>query len=173
MLDNTYKPWPSCRFTQHALTAFSDAMREHGIRAADIERVTVKTHPWAIMTPHFSDREPAGMVTCEFNIPHSIAMAALGVTRGPAWYSAETMSDPAVQAMRRKVDVELEESCRDPEQWYRDGQAGKLPTRVFIRAHGQTFEGYTDFARRPAPPGHCHGRRRTGGQVQRGNLASE
>ncbi|MFC1926126.1 MmgE/PrpD family protein [Chloroflexota bacterium] len=147
LLDDTYKPWPACRFTHHALTAFIDVIGKHKIEPREIERVVVRTHPWANFNPHFKDKEPVGIVSCEFNVPHAIAMVALGTTRGPAWYSNEMMGDEQVKVLRRKVYVELEESCRNPEQWFVDGQVGKLPTRVVVHARGQTFEGYTEYAK--------------------------
>jgi len=128
-LDNTYKPWPSCRWTHYPLTIFERLLKENHLKAGEIERITVHCHAWGV-SRRFANKQPDGMISCEYNHPHALAMLALGTRPGPSWYAAETLRDPAVQAFRNKVEVDLAEESLDCEKWYEDGQMRKLPTRL-------------------------------------------
>jgi 2-methylcitrate dehydratase PrpD len=145
VLDNTYKPWPSCRFVHHTLTLVERLLRERDIDASSIERVDVFSHLYGI-APYFRAQNPEGMVSCEFNHSHGVAMLALDVPPGPWWYAPATLRDPGVDAIRRRVFVQLDERSLNAEQWFVDGQIRALPSRVAIGVRGRVFEGETDFA---------------------------
>ena len=144
--ENSYKPWPSLRWTHHGLTVLTKIIAQNDIKPADIERIVVKTGPRGA-TARFADKRPIGMVSCEFNQPHAMTMGVLGIKRGPQWYSPETMNDPLVRALREKVDVALEPKAALAKSWPLEEQIRKRPTSVCVTAKGKTFEGYTDYAK--------------------------
>lgn len=144
--ENSYKPWPSLRWTHHGLTLLTRIVAQNDIRAADIDRIVVKTGPRGA-SARFADKHPIGMVACEFNQPHAMSMGALGIKRGPLWYSPETMNDLQVRALREKVDVALEPRAAEAKSWPLAEQIRKRPTSVYVTAKGKTFEGYTDYAK--------------------------
>lgn len=145
-LNGTYKPWPSCRWTHHTLTLFEKLRAEHDLEPSQIERVVVYSHVYGT-APYFCNQEPRGIVSCEFNHPHAVAMLAFRVPPGPWWYCQSVRHDPAIVAFRRKVWVELEPKSLDIERWFVDGQIRRLPNRLVIFAHGRRFEAEGDFAR--------------------------
>lgn len=142
---NSYKPWPSCRWTHHPLTAFTRIIKENEIKARDIERVLIRTHPRGA-SPRFANKNPSGMVSCEFNQPHAIAMAAFGIKRGIDWYSVQTMSDCEVRALRLRVDVESAWNPAKMQGASAEEYLRKRPTSVYVTARGRIFEGYTESA---------------------------
>ena len=145
-LADTYKPWPSCRWTHHALTLFEKLRDAHRFEAAEVERVVVYSHVYGT-APYFCNQEPRGMVSCEFNHPHPLAMLAFKVPPGPWWYLDSVRQNPEVMAFRRKVEVELEPKSVEIERWLVDGQVRRLPSRLVIFARGQRLEAEGDFAR--------------------------
>ncbi len=144
--ENSYKPWPSLRWTHHGLTLLTKIVAENDIRAADIDRIVVKTAPRGA-SGRFANKQPIGMVSCEFNQPHAMTMGALGIKRGPQWYSPETMNDPQVRALRQKVDVAVEPKSVETKSWSLEDRIRKRPTSVSLTAKGKTFEGYTEYAK--------------------------
>ncbi|MBI2907454.1 MAG: MmgE/PrpD family protein [Chloroflexi bacterium] len=142
--ENSYKPWPSVRWTHHGLTILTRLMAENGIGADDIQKIAVKTTPRGAVG---ANKNPVGMVSCEFNQPHAMAMGALGIRRGPLWYAPETMSDPRVRALREKVDVALEPKTVEARSWPLEDRIRKWPTSLVITAKGKTFEGYTEYTK--------------------------
>lgn len=146
LLDDTYKPWPSCRWTHHPLTLFERLCDEHRLEVAEIERVVVYSHVYGT-APYFRNQEPYGIVSCEFNHPHALAMLALKVPPGPWWYQSSIQHDPSVIAFRRRVEVDLDPRSLEIERWFVRGQIRRLPTRLAIFARGRRFEAEGDFAR--------------------------
>ncbi|MFH1484487.1 MAG: MmgE/PrpD family protein [Chloroflexota bacterium] len=144
--ENSYKPWTSLRWTHHPLTILTKMIDENDIRAEDIERMVVRTSPRGA-SGRFANKNPIGMVSCEFNQPHAMAMGALRVRRGPQWYSPETMNDPRVRALREKVDVAVEEKTKEAVSWPLEDRIRKRPTSLVVIAKGKTFEGYTEYAK--------------------------
>ncbi|MFC1986691.1 MmgE/PrpD family protein [Chloroflexota bacterium] len=138
LVETSYKPWPSCRWTHSPATAFYKILKENDLKVEEIEHVLLLGH--AVATDHrFRNKEPKGWVTCQFNNPHVIAMLAYGVKRGIEWYCKETLNDPRIQAFRKKVDVELEpESLKIPE-WVKDGVLTKVPATAEVKARGKTY----------------------------------
>ncbi|MBI2906359.1 MAG: MmgE/PrpD family protein [Chloroflexi bacterium] len=142
---NSYKPWPSCRYTHHPLTTFLKILGDNGIKPEDIEHVLVRIEKRGA-GPRFDRKDPVGTVTCEFNTPYVLAVAALGFPRGPMWYARRTMNDPRVRTLIRKVDVEQQDDWPGCETWSREDQLLKVPNRVIVTAKGKKFEGYGEYA---------------------------
>lgn len=144
--ENSYKPWPSCRWTHHPATLFQQIIAEHGIKAEEIEKVLVQAQPPGTAR-RFQNKNPIGMVSCIFNHGHPLAMIALGIERGARWYSPEIMNDSQVVSFRRKVDVETKQMPPEAKGWSRQEQVTRMPTSVFVVTRGRTFEAHGDFAK--------------------------
>ena len=96
-----YKPWPSCRWTHHPLTAFLQLKAEHQLHPNEIERVVVRANPMVVaQSERFRAIHPAREIDAEFSHAHTLAMGALGVPAGPGWYAPGTLTDPAVATFR-------------------------------------------------------------------------
>ncbi|MBI2909429.1 MAG: MmgE/PrpD family protein [Chloroflexi bacterium] len=143
---NSYKPWPSCRYTHHPLTVFLKLIRENEIKAEDIDRVLIRIEKRGA-GPRFASKDPVGEVSCEFNQPHAMAMGAFGIERGPLWYAPETMEDPRIVSFRHKVDVELRTDFPGSELWSSEDWLLKIPTAVTVTAKGKTFEACGEYAK--------------------------
>lgn len=145
VLDNTFKPWPGCKWTQQPMTVFARLLAQHHLRPEEIERVLVRAHAMGA-APIFRNKDAREEVSLSFNYPHALAMVAFNITRGPAWNAASTVERSDIQAFRRKVDVELEESSVEAARDLVDGQIRHLPTQVIIWARGQEFRGRAESA---------------------------
>ncbi|MFH1485555.1 MAG: MmgE/PrpD family protein [Chloroflexota bacterium] len=143
---NSFKPWPSCRYTHHPLDTFLKIVNKNGIQVGDIERVLIRIETRGA-GPRFKSKDPIGEVSCEFNQPHAIAMGAFGIKRGPQWYAPETMNAPHIREFRHKVDVELKTDWPGSGKWSREDWLVKVPNIVTVRAKGKTFEGYGEYAK--------------------------
>lgn len=145
ILNTTYKPWPCCRWIHHPLTAFTNLRSEHGLKAEEIEKVTVRANPFAL-TPIFRDQSPADMLSAEFSHAHAIAALAHDIPAGPRWYEDEIMSDPAIAAFRARVSVEPEPSSANIGTWMTGGQWRGVPGGVDVEARGQVFSATADMS---------------------------
>jgi 2-methylcitrate dehydratase PrpD len=145
ILDTTYKPWPSCRYTHYPLWLFLKIKNQNQLSFEDIEKVSIKMGHMGTGN-RFRNQNPTGMISCQFNHPHAIAMGALGIEVGPKWYSRETMECRQVVEFRKKVEVQ-----HDPELDKIDLPPGKvlwkLPTTIDVLAKGNVFRAFTEYTK--------------------------
>ena len=131
ILNTTYKPWPSCRWTHYPLTAFLRLKREHGLTPERIESVIVRANPFAL-SPRFKVCQPDTPVNAQFSHAHVMAMGAFGIPPGPLWYAEQTLGDPAIAAFRERVSVEPEPRAADLARWIEEGQFRRIPASVEV-----------------------------------------
>ena len=146
MRQAAFKPYPSCRFTHGVLAGFRKIMHEQGLAPDELEAVDVYTgrtlFAFKMERPEVSGEEDA-----QFSMPHLIAMAALGVPRGPPWVAQRYWDDPQVAAVKAKV------TCR-PDDAYNATVVEQIlanafetfPYRVEVSARGQRFQASGDYA---------------------------
>ncbi|WP_128942706.1 MmgE/PrpD family protein [Bradyrhizobium zhanjiangense] len=146
LADITYKPWPTCRWTHHPLTALVKAVAKASIDIQQIERVIVGTNV-LLCAPRFSNPAPRTFCSRQWSIPHAVAMVLLGIPVGPAWLDPAQDDDQIVRTLREKVSIEHWEPANAfashivREQW-RD-----MPARVMIVMRGgRRVEAETEFA---------------------------
>ena len=145
ILETTYKPWPSCRYTHYPLWLFLKIRKENQLSPDEIDKVTIRMGPIGT-APRFRNPSPVGPISCQFNHPHVIAMGAYGITPGPAWYSFQTMEDQRVIEFRRKVEVQYDPALRKIE--VPSGKfSWKLPTSVAVHARGKVFSAFAEYAK--------------------------
>lgn len=144
--DITYKPWPTCRWTHHPLTALGKAAANASIDPQQIERVVIGTNV-LLSTPRFINPKPRTFCSRQFSIPHAVAMLLLGIPVGPAWLDEAQDENQSVRALREKVCVEQWDPANTfgshivREQWR------NMPARaVIVMRDGTRLESETEFA---------------------------
>ena len=144
-MNTTYKPWPSCRWTQYPLTAFFKLKQELGLQADEIDRILAKANPFA-QSARFKQQQPDNQISAEFSHAHALAMGAFGVPPGPLWYDEDALKSPKYQAFRSRVTVELEPRAANLAQWMENGQFRRIPGGVEVHARGKVHTASVDMA---------------------------
>jgi 2-methylcitrate dehydratase PrpD len=145
ILNTTYKPWPSCRWTQYPLTAFIKLKKDLGLKPEEIDRIVVKANPFA-QSPRFKQQQPDNQISAEFSHAHVLAMGAYDVPAGPLWYAESALQDPKYRAFRDRVTVELEPRAANLAEWMEDGQFRRIPGGVEVHARGKVHAASVDMA---------------------------
>ncbi|MBI2858005.1 MAG: MmgE/PrpD family protein [Chloroflexi bacterium] len=156
ILESSVKPYPACRYIHHSLDLLYKTMREHKIGFDDIEAVTVAISPKRkrLLYPSYDlekdQSDPATLVNLQFNTPYLLAVAALGVKPGPAWYAPELLLDPRIRAFMARVRIQahpgsvLEEIRATKEE--PGGKSKTSITSLSLTAKGRTFAEETEYA---------------------------
>lgn len=104
---SSIKPYPSCKFTHIPIAVAAALVREHGIAAADIAHIEVRTnrdgYDKCAASP--AKRRPRSVPDMQFSLPLTVA---LGVLRGTVTLGdlcPQVWNDPAVQALGDRVEV--------------------------------------------------------------------
>ncbi|MFH1087460.1 MAG: MmgE/PrpD family protein [Chloroflexota bacterium] len=154
IMDSSFKPWPSCRWTHHPLTLFLGIVKENDLKPEEIEKVAVKG---SFMNRAFDSADPTpGPIGPQFNIQHAIAAAALGIPAGPNWQKPEVIDDPLVKEFRRRVFLErgprtlhggrdddvIRTICKELPGFFT-----RVPTTVEVTARGMTISKSGDYAK--------------------------
>ncbi|MET4262428.1 2-methylcitrate dehydratase PrpD [Bradyrhizobium sp. S3.12.5] len=144
--DITYKPWPTCRWAHHALTALVKALDNRNIKVQQIERIVIGANVF-LCTPRFRNPAPRTFCSRQWSIPHAVAMILLGIPVGPAWFDPTQDDDKNVTTLREKVSIEHWDPANElaahtvREQWR------NMPARVtIVFRDGARLEAETEFA---------------------------
>lgn len=149
--DNSYKLWPICRQNCYVLTGLEEILKKHRLNRDEIKKIVLSVNP-VMMQPRFRNQEPTTQVDAQFSVPHSVAVMLLGIPKGPLWQSPETRNDPAVSALRRKVEMNLDPRSEKIHESFVNGQWRKLPTAVeVITTKGEKFRADVDYAQGDGP----------------------
>jgi 2-methylcitrate dehydratase PrpD len=97
---NAYKPYPCGIVVHPVIDACFELRRKRGIRAADIETVTVAGPP---LLAARADRPVGTERDAKVSVHHSVATVFLFNAAGLREYSSEIVTDPQVVAIRSKV----------------------------------------------------------------------
>lgn len=104
LLEVSFKPTPSCRFSHPAVTALWQALDHKPVKEEDVKEIIFKgvvrlKHPkWE------------NMLQAQFSMYCILSLAALGVEPGPKWYVTGRFNDPDVRKLAKKIKLE-----NDPE----------------------------------------------------------
>src|SRR5262249_21785157 len=96
----TFKPWPACRHTHAAIDA-ALVVRD-GIEPMRIRRIVVETYRDAVVL--CDNPTPATPVEAKFSLQHAAAVVLLRGRPGLTDFDLSAVSDPAVAALRGKVE---------------------------------------------------------------------
>lgn len=102
----TFKPWPSCRGT-HPFIEMALSL----VNGPPVEQVTVSIDPVQrmLVEPIARKQAPATVIDAKFSIPFCVALALVRGKVALDEFGPDTLADPAIRAMARKVAVEVVE----------------------------------------------------------------
>ena len=99
-----FKPYPMCRWCQPAVEAGLEIIEKNNIGVNNIKKVVIKVAKQLTERP-YSIVEPTNIEEAVFSLPYPFAVALCNVELGPLWYTEETMSDPGILNLSRKVKL--------------------------------------------------------------------
>lgn len=136
-----YKPYPHCRVMHGPLDILIDLVSQNDLAPAEIESITSYGEGWAYVLPSFVFREIREAQDAQFSFAHGLAVAAHRIPPGPRWQDPRVVFDPSVMALMDKVRLEVH-----PDSAQAHGKnPSSRPSRVEVRARGQTFVGEKVF----------------------------
>lgn len=156
ILETCIKYYPSCRYTAGPIDMLRRLMRQERLTAAEIERIEIRMHPMGYALRIF--REPPKSIAPDhcaplngaFNIPYVMALAALGRTPGPQWYSRENLTDPEVWKLAARIVTSEDESARgDVLRAFRETRIRRFrrtPASMKVWARGREFLCEAEYA---------------------------
>jgi 2-methylcitrate dehydratase PrpD len=125
LLQNTYKPYPGGVVVHPVIDAALALRQEPGVAPETIERIVVRGHPLLAKRadrPHVTTGREA-----QVSVQHSVAAALLFGEAGLTQFTDACVRDPAVQALRARVQVEQDETidvaAASMKIWTRDGKS--------------------------------------------------
>ena len=121
---NTYKPF-ACGIVIHpSIDACIQLRTAHGLKAQDIERVTIRVH--SLVLELTGKKTPATGLESKFSVYHSCAVGLLYGQAGEHEYTDEVVNRPEVVALRARVeaivDDAIDEAAVDCTVRTRDGR---------------------------------------------------
>ena len=105
IMDIYFKPYTACRHTHGAAQATLALVKEHGIKANDIEAVTVSTYAIAGIAVGKGVPDGGTFVSAQFSIPYVVAACILDGDLGPLQLTERRMADPVIMELAKKVTV--------------------------------------------------------------------
>ncbi len=99
---NYIKPYPICRWAHGALNAVETLMREHGVRAEEIERLKLRCFAQAAALYRGL---PETTSQAQYSLPFAVAVALVHGRIGPEHVIGAGLRDPRVAAMHARIGV--------------------------------------------------------------------
>ncbi len=116
--DGYHKVFACCQYAHSMIESSLELHRRLGPGAGDrINAIEVETHPRGMT---LTAVEPPTVLSAKFSMPHAAAAVARRGTGGQEAFSADTLDDPSIAALRRNVKLKLLERI-DP--WPHDRAA--------------------------------------------------
>jgi len=143
-----YKPYPHCRVMGAPRDLLIDLVAKSDIKVNEIESIKAFGEGWAYVLPAFMSRDIQRVEDAQFCFAHGLAVAAHRIEPGRKWQDPEVVFDPSVMALMNKVSLEVHHSSV---QALADNPASR-PSRVEIRARGQTFAAEKRFPKGTVSP---------------------
>lgn len=127
LLGADFKPYPTCRSVQPALTALEDLLAKTLFDPTDVVRIAVETYPYAVELDRSADSaRPIGART---SIQTCLALRLRHGPLGPEHFTRAILADPATQQMAESMSVSVGRFADRPVRgaslklWLRDGRA--------------------------------------------------
>lgn len=130
------KAYPCCYFTHTSIAATTDIV-ETGVDPEEIERIEVRAAGGAGDALAYPDPETG--LQAKFSMEHAVACAAVRERVDLAAFEAEALADPAIDAVRERVDFAV------------DGSLPYDSHEATVRI--ETVDGTVEERRRTNPPG--------------------
>jgi len=106
----SFKPYPSCRYTHPFIDAALQLAKEHDLNAEDIKNITVYVgqSPHPICEPLEVKCNPRTIVDAQFSIPYTVAVALVKRKVGIADFTPEAITHSEVIQVANKVTPKLD-----------------------------------------------------------------
>ncbi|HBY93918.1 MAG TPA: hypothetical protein DEP84_08085 [Chloroflexi bacterium] len=131
ILNTSFKPYPTCRYTHSALDAVNSLIQSRDLRASEVRSVRIRS---SSKIQSFADYRPQSFIDAEFSLPYLVAMLLLREPPGYRWVTAERWRDPVVLALADRVHLDV-----DPEVEI-DLAQGFLRVRVAVELENNRVE---------------------------------
>ena len=133
--EHSYKPYPHCRVMHGPFDALGEILTENGISPDEIDAIRCWGEAWVDGVPVWMNTKVERPHEAQFSIAHGLAVRAHLIQPGPAWQTPETLHDPSVLALMRKVTF-----APHPDYVANlSGDPSARPTLVEVDARGTTF----------------------------------
>ena len=142
VMDLYFKPYPCCRWAHPAIDACIGLMQEYGLAAQDLEKVTIHTFHRATL---LSKIVPKTADEAQYNIAYPVAAALVYGDFGLAQVREESLGDPKVLEMMKRLSFAVDEAL--------DAQ---FPARRICRAEILTKDGRRFLSKECEPKGEAH-----------------
>jgi 2-methylcitrate dehydratase PrpD len=100
------KKYPCCYFTHTSIANVIDLVTEHDVEPESVESITVHAAGGAVDALAHDDPETG--LEAKFSMPYTVAYGVVNRRVGLAAFEDEHVDDPAVQAVRERVTLELD-----------------------------------------------------------------
>lgn len=100
-----FKQYPCCRIMHGGLDCLGKVMADNGISPEEIESIHLYVEPTCV-EPVFNNTVIENQIDTQFCIPYNVAVKAYGIKPGVDWQTPETMHDPRIRELMKKVTFE-------------------------------------------------------------------
>jgi 2-methylcitrate dehydratase PrpD len=100
------KPFPACHFVHSSTWAAADLAEAHGLTPGDVAEILVRIPPEGealVLEPLSAKHEPRTPYDAKFSLPFTVAHRLVHGRLGVSSFSAESIRDPDVLALARRV----------------------------------------------------------------------
>jgi 2-methylcitrate dehydratase PrpD len=125
-----------------------DLISKNDIKVDEIDSIKAFGEGWAYVLPSFVSRDIHRVEDAQFCFAHGLAVAAHRIEPGRKWQDPAVVFDPSVMSLMNKVSLEVHASSV---QALAENPSSR-PSRVEIRARGQTFAGEKRFPKGTPSP---------------------
>ncbi len=133
-----FKAYCSCGAIHSGIDALRKLIAEHGIKAGDVAHITMGTNRQGVT--HIA-AEPTDITSAQFSTGFGFALTLLRGTSGFKDYTEQTLRDPEILALVKKVKVELDSEV-DSEY------PAKRAARVTVKlSNGATYQEKVDYCK--------------------------
>ena len=139
ILNNMLKPYPSLAASHTPMAVTLRLVIDNDLKPEDIVKIVNRTYN--TVKSHFSNYEPGNVMAARLSVPYCIAVCAAMRDGGLKVFHPETINNPVVQAMLKKVEI-----VADPElhKLYPE----KFPSNIEIYTKdGKVYKGEMYYAK--------------------------
>jgi len=101
----SFKPWPCCRWSHTAVDVTLGMLRDHDIRATDVDQITVWTNDVSqpLFEPLEARQRPGNITEAQFSLPFILASAVEKGALEIGSFTADGLQDAAVLQLAHKI----------------------------------------------------------------------
>jgi 2-methylcitrate dehydratase PrpD len=113
IVNNSLKPYPTCKYTHHAIATALELVREHALRPEQVRRVTVATNTMGAIQCGFDatgapKTAPSTPGAAKFSIPFTVAAAIARRQVTLEEFTEEAIRDPGLLALAARVETRVD-----------------------------------------------------------------